>query len=131
MRHFQTHKLSKTDKWIMDFFWTSGSTDIMARDVLQYAHQCGKNWSHQNVANYLKNLQTIGMLSADVRGGKYYYHPTMSAYEYSLLPAKQVMHDVFNGSVGKFTAALTKPGPGLTDEDIEELEKLIEDYKND
>lgn len=128
MRNYKEHRLSKTDKIIMDFFWNTDETEIMARDVLQYAHEIGKNWNQQNVANYLKNLQKIGMIKSEVRNGKYYYYPIMTAIEYKMLSTKQVIQENFNGSYSAFMAALLPDDCSI--DEISALKRMLDEYEN-
>lgn len=127
MRNYKEYRLSKTDKIIMDFFWNTDKTDILARDVLQYSHEIGKSWNQQNVANYLKNLQKIGMVKSEVRNGKYYYYPTMTYTEYRMLSTKQVIQENFNGSYSNFMAALLPDDCSI--DEISELKKMLDEYK--
>lgn len=126
MKNNREHRLSKTERQIMDFFWNSELNDIMARDVLQYFYQHGKTWNQQNVATYLKNLQNIGMLRAEVRNGKYYYYPTMTEAEYRLLPARQIIEEDFHGSYGDFFMALLHPSD---ENEIDKLKDILKDYE--
>lgn len=127
MRNYKEHKLSKTDKIIMDFFWSTDKTDIMARDVLQYAYDIGKHWNQQNVANYLKNLQKIGMVKAEIRNGKYYYSTTMTEIEFHLLQTRETINSIFNGSYSSFMASIIPPN--CTREEIEELKRMLSEYE--
>lgn len=113
----------------MDFFWTTEKKDVMARDVLEHFTKEGKSWNQQNVATFLKNLQKIDMLRAEVRNGKYYYYPTMTVEQYALLPVKEAFHSFFGGSMERFVTAFTA-NLTITDEEAEELEKLIEQYND-
>lgn len=127
MRNYKEHRLSKTDQQIMDFFWDSGKKEIMARDVLQYFYAHGKTWNQQNVANYLKNLQKIGMLRAEVRNGKYFYYPTMSREDYRLLPTRKVIEEDYKGSYGDFVMALIED-TNNKDGEIDKLRNILENY---
>lgn len=129
MRNYKEHKLSKTDQIIMDFFWNTDKTDIMARDVLQYAYSIGKNWNQQNVANYLKNLQKIGMIKSNIKDGKYYYSATMTETEFQLLQTRETIENIFNGSYSSFMAAIIPPN--CSKEEIAELRKLLNEYEKE
>ncbi len=126
MKNNKERRLSKTEQVIMDYFWDSEKEEIMARDVLQYFYAQGKTWNQQNVANYLKNLQNIGMLRAEIRNGKYYYYPTMTRKEYQLLPTRRVIEEEFNGSYSAFFMALCTPTPKS---EIEKLKQILEEYE--
>lgn len=122
-------KLSKTEQQIMDFFWNSEQTDIMARDVLQHFYELGKDWNQQYVANYLKNLQKLKMLRIEVRNGKYYYYPTMTRQEYRLIPARDVLHNDYNGSYSDFFCAMFSPHSTNSAKEIEKLRQLLDEYQ--
>ncbi len=126
MKKNKEHRLSKTEKQIMDFFWDSEKKEIMARDVLQHFYEHGKTWNQQNVANYLKNLQNIGILQAEVRNGKYYYYPTMTRQEYRLMPARNILEQDFNGSYGALFCALMSPYS--SEDELARLKKILDDY---
>lgn len=111
----------------MEYFWRSENKDILARDVLQYFHTQGKSWNQQNVANYLKNLQKIGMLRTEVRNNKYYYYPTMTEEEFRLLPVRKVLEEDFHGSYSSLVAALLGP---VDAEEVKMLKKMLEEYEN-
>lgn len=120
-------KLSKTEQQIMDYFWDSEQTDIMARDVLQHFYEKGKSWNQQNIANHLKNLQKLRMLRAEVRNGKYYYYPTMTRQEYRLMPTKEILNKDYNGSYGDLFCAMAHGSSSR--EEIEELRRILDDFQ--
>lgn len=109
----------------MNFFWNCGIKDIMARDVMEFFNEHGKTWNNQATATFLKDLQNIGMLRVEIRDGKYYYYPTMSEEDYTLLPAKKILRDMYKGSMGDFITALAKP-ENLSKEEIDELRKILD-----
>lgn len=120
-------KMSKTEQQIMDYFWNSEQTDIMARDVLQYFYKKGKSWNQQNIANHLKNLQKLRLLRAEVRNGKYYYYPTMTRQEYRLMPARDILHNDYKGSYSDLFCAMAQGSS--SQEELEKLRKILDEFQ--
>lgn len=90
--------LSKTELEIMEYFWNINS-EISASDLR--AHFPDKNWSKQTISTFLKRLVHLGFLKVHkVSVVKYYYSALISKTDYELLPAKDVLYNVYNGSYG-------------------------------
>lgn len=117
--------LSKTELEIMEYFW-SVNTEVLASDLR--AHFPDKNWSKQTISTFLKRLVHLGFLKVHkVSVVKYYYSALISKTEYELLPAKEVLDNVYNGSYGNFICALLPPD---TDNDeITKLKHILADYE--
>mgnify|MGYP002513833507 CR=1 FL=1 len=109
--------LSKTELEIMDYFW-SINAEISASDLRN--HFSSKNWSKQTISTFLKRLVNLGYLKIRKESiVKYYYSVLISKEEHELLPAKDVLENVYDGSYGDFFCALM---PANTDK--KEIDKL-------
>lgn len=117
--------LSKTELEIMEYFWSSNVDEISASDLRN--HFSNKNWSKQTISTFLKRLVNFGYLKVRKASViKYYYSVLISKEEHELLPAKNVLNNVYNGSYENFVCALM---PSDTDKaEIDKLKQILADF---
>lgn len=117
--------LSKTELEIMEYFWNI-NTEITASDLRN--HFSSKSWSKQTTTTFLKRLTNLGYLKIRKESIiKYYYSALISKEEYELMPAKNVLENIYNGSYGDFMCALL---PSDTDQDeIARLKQILADFE--
>lgn len=119
--------LSKSELEIMQYIWSINS-EVTATDIRQ--HFSDKNWSKQSVGTFLKRLVKSNFLKIRQESlTKYYYSATMTEQEYSVLPAKTILKNVFNNSLSKFACALFSND--VSDDDIQKLETLLSTYEKE
>lgn len=85
-----------------------------------------KDWKKTTIATFLSRLVEKGALSAEKEGKVYYYTPIISQKEYRKSQTKNLIKNLYNGSVKDFALALFEEQK-LSVEDIEELKQIFED----
>ena len=107
----------------MEYLWGINQ-EVTAADIRN--HFAEKNWSKQAVSTFLKQLVGIGFLQRrKVSVTKFYYSVLISKEEYELLPARDVLENVYGGSYEDFICALIPP----TDKsEIDTLKQILADF---
>lgn len=117
--------LTKTELEIMQYIWKINS-EVTAKDIRE--HFSDKNWSKQSVSIFLRKLVKSNFLKVrQVSINKYYYSAAITEQEYSILPAREILKNVFNNSYSNFFCALLPDD--VTEEDIRLLEELLSFYE--
>ncbi len=117
--------LTDADSIIMEILWRDGTTTSSAirkevKNVL--------NWSRQTVNTYLNRLMEKGLVGIEeVNKRVYKYYPIISREEYAADKAKGIINKYY-GNLSHMVAGFVK-NEKITDTDLEELEKLIQDLK--
>ena len=120
--------LSKSELEIMQYIWSINS-EVTATDIR--THFSDKNWSKQSVNTFLKRLAKANYLSIRRESTiKYYYSAKITEQEYTMLPAKDILRDVFNNSISKFACALFS-SKETSEEDIHKLEEFLSTYEKE
>lgn len=118
--------LTKTELEIMHYIWSINS-EVTATDVRE--HFSDKNWSKQSVGTFLKKLVNSNFLKIRRESlTKYFYSATLTEQEYSMLPAKDILENVFNNSLSKFICAFIPND--IAEKDILEIEKYLSFLKS-
>ena len=122
--------LTETEYELMEFFWVQ-SDKVCFRDVLTYFNSVKeKNWKKQTLSTFLTILQRDGHLKADKKGRKYLYYAACEKSEYSTKWVRQLCEELFDNSIRKFLLAFSG-NQKLSAKEVDELERYIEEYKND
>ena len=115
--------LSKTELEIMKYIWSINS-EVMPKEIRE--HFSHKQWSKQAVSTFLKRLVVSGYLNMrQVSQTKYYYSATMTAEESNLLPAVDIINNVFDGSYISFIESLINHKDHFTEKELDDLQKFI------
>ncbi len=85
-----------------------------------------KNWKKTTIATFLTRLVEKGAVSAEKNGKLYYYEPLITAKEYRKAQTKNLIRNLYNGSVKDFAASLFEE-QNLTDDDIRELKAMFDE----
>ena len=123
----KNYGLTNTEMELMNIFWESTDSRFTFKELTSYTHNVlGKQWKYQTLGTYLANLQRMGLLDVDTSGKNYVYYPRCSKEEYIHQWTKKLVCSAFDNSIGKFVQAFTGGGK-LSEEEAEELKKLLED----
>ena len=115
--------LSKTKLEIMKYIWSING-EVMPKEIRE--HFSHKQWSKQAVSTFLKRLVVSGYLNMrQVSQTKYYYSATMTAEESNLLPAVDIINNVFDGSYISFIESLINHKDHFTEKELDDLQKFI------
>ncbi len=116
--------LTKTELEIMEYLW-SINCETTAREIRN--HFSNRNWSKQAMSTFLKHLSQYGYIHIRKESfTKYYYSPAITAEEYNLMPAKNIIKDHYNGSYSNFILALFDSKPISAEEMASLKERLSE-----
>ena len=83
-----------------------------------------KGWKKTTIATFLTRLVEKGALTASKVGKLYYYTPLLSEKEYRKAQTRNLIANLYNGSVKDFAVSLFEEQK-LSNEDIEELRSIF------
>lgn len=124
----QKYGLSDAEYELMEFIWKS-EHPLTFRDIEDYlAKNTDKNWKKQTLHTYLTRLVEKGALQSSPRiGRRHMYAPSMSKEEYISHWTHSFLDESFSGSLGNFVSALTGDTGKLSQKDIEELRRYLDE----
>ncbi|MFY9176652.1 MAG: BlaI/MecI/CopY family transcriptional regulator [Caldicoprobacterales bacterium] len=117
--------LTEADSIIMEILWRDGVSTSMkiqkeVKDIL--------NWSRQTVNTYLNRLMEKGLVGVKEGNRRSYsYYPIVSREEYAADKANSVISKYY-GNLPHMIARFVE-AEKITDDDLDELERLIQDLK--
>ena len=117
--------LSEADKIIMDIIWDKGEVD---NGQIMESLDGFRDWSRHTVKTYLRRLyekELVGIRQINPR--KNVYYPLISKAAYMAEESSIYLKDHYK-SISHMVAGLLEREK-ISKEEINELEKLIEDYK--
>lgn len=118
MTRFQ--KLSETEMEVMQIIWGSDQP-ITSGELLDFfALKKGKEWKGQTIATFLARLVEKGVLISTKQGRANTYKPRITPEEYKRLEAKNVLDNLYEGSVKNFLVALYD-GKKLENDELSEI----------
>lgn len=117
--------LTEADSIIMEILWRDG---ISTSSAIQKEVKGVLNWSRQTVNTYLNRLMEKGLVGVE-EGSKrvYRYYPIVSREEYAADKAKSIINKYY-GNLSHMIAGFVE-NEKITDEDLDQLERLIQDLK--
>jgi len=117
--------LSEADKIIMDIIWEKGKADNSA---IMAALDGYRDWSRHTVKTYLRRLNEKGLVGVQqINPRKNIYYPLISKADYMAEESSVYLKDHYS-SLSHMVAGLLEREK-ISDDEIDELEKLIEDYR--
>ncbi len=117
--------LSEADYAVMEILWSQGEADnaLICKTLLDKF-----GWSRQTVGTYLKRLVEKGLVTTAQKNKRdYIYTPAVAKAEYGADVTGSYLNKYF-GSLSHMVAGLMQ-NEQISDEEIEDLEKLIREYK--
>lgn len=85
-----------------------------------------KGWKKTTIATFLARLTEKGAILGEKQGKLYYYTPLISQKEYRKSQIKNLITNLYNGSVRDFAVSFFEEQK-LSEEDIEELRAIFDD----
>jgi len=113
--------LSPHEEQIMQIFWKLEKAIV--REVL--THIPDPKPPYTTLASHIKQLENKGYLSHKSFGNTNEYYPLVSRNDYQSKTFNHVIKNYFDGSAKNMMSYMVKENQ-LSDKDIEELQKLIE-----
>jgi len=112
---------------VMDILWAEAP--LAASDIAERLTS-KTNWNVKTVKTLLSRLVEKRVLTHEQDGRRYLYRPAVSRKTYAQNATSHFADRLFGGRAALLVAHLAE-AQGLTDEDIDELEALVEDLKRD
>ncbi len=84
---------------------------------------------YTTLASSIKLLEKKGYLGHKAYGTTNEYFPLVTQGEYSKKSINRMVNQFFEGSVGNFLSFMVKE-KNISDKEIQDLQKLIDDYEN-
>ncbi len=115
--------LTKTESRLAEIIWKH---EPLASSEL--VRLCGTEmeWKKTTTYTMLKKLENKGLFSNE--GGT--IHSLVTKEEFAALQSREFISECFGGSLPRFFAAFTR-GKELNDQEVEELQKMIDQYKGE
>lgn len=116
------YELTNREFEIMTIFWEN-EDGVSFGEVHAYVNELGKKLKRQSVNTYIQNLIAKGYVRAEGEERHKLYYPALKQQEYNSIMAKQMVNQLFGGSLKKFIVAFSKEG--LTEKEVQELKALL------
>jgi len=117
--------LTKYEEALMRIFWNLKRA--LVRDVLNELPDPKPPYT--TLASNIKLLEKKGFLNHKTYGNILEYFPTISQSDYRKTSFNELVEDYFEGSVENVLSFMVKE-KGLSEKDMEELQKLIDNMGN-
>ncbi|MCR9016824.1 BlaI/MecI/CopY family transcriptional regulator [Aquiflexum gelatinilyticum] len=117
--------LTKYEESLMRIFWKLNKA--LVRDVLNELPEPKPPYT--TLASNIKLLEKKGYLDHRTYGNIHEYFPTITQTEYRKTSFNELLEDYFEGSVENVLSFMVKE-KGLSEKDMEELQKLIDNMGN-
>ncbi len=119
-------QITQAELEVMKVLWRAPG--LAASDVAS-ALEDQQDWTIKTVKTLLARLVEKGALKTEADGRRYLYHPEIKEADYRKRAAGQFVDRVFDGRAAPLVAHLAD-ARGLSPDDIEELESLLERLKS-
>lgn len=116
--------ISDAESVVMQALWDSG--EATAEDLIA-AVAAPNGWAEPTVRTLINRLLTKKALTAVREGRRYRYRPLLAREDWLAGESASVLDRLFGGRVAPLVAHFSEQGR-LSQKDIDELRKLIEDF---
>lgn len=123
----QKYGLSEAEYQLMELIWEAGHSLSFGEIETYLIEHTDKKWKKQTLHTYLTRLIKKGALKMIGNGRKHLYEPAMLKEEYISYWTHSFLEDSFGGSLGNFVSALTGNAGKLSQKDIEELRRYLDE----
>ncbi len=120
MKYLQ--RLSDSEKEIMEVIWGLEEPVTTAILLDRFSH---KGWKIQTLSTFLTRLVEKGVLRVEKQGKSNVYAPALSPAEYRRREARQVVEELYHGSLPDFLTAFYGGG-SVSPEELAELRQWFE-----
>ena len=115
--------ISDSELEFMKVLWKAGEA-VNSQYISDAVEE--KGWKRTTISTFLTRLVEKGVLSAEKRGKFYYYIPLISQKEYRKSQTKNLIANLYNGSIKDFAVSLFEEQT-ISEEDLKELKAIFED----
>ncbi len=120
-------RITTAEFQVMDVLWNENP---VAASAVAERLERETGWSLKTVKTLLSRLVEKGAVSHQPDGRRYLYRPLISRDEHAQHAARKLADQLFGGRAAPLVAHLAE-SKGLTDEDVRDLEKILEEFKRD
>ena len=118
-------KISDAELEIMKVVWANGEKPTFFDYLIDELATRGKPWQKNTLITLLNRLVNKGFLKAKKIGRCNEYTPLVSEMEYQTTQTRNFLNKIYEGNVKGLVSNLIS-GDLLTDEEYEELKKMLE-----
>ena len=117
--------ISNSEWYVMECLWEASPKTLM-----QIVEECGKKagWAKSTCTTMVKRMDAKGLIRHEEGGRAKLFYPVVRREDVVVRQTKDFLHRIYQGSVGLLMNTLVEQD-GLTDEDIDELEQILEQCK--
>jgi BlaI family transcriptional regulator, penicillinase repressor len=119
-------KISGAESLVMEVLW-SADRPLAAEEVK--AGLADEDWNEATVRTFLTRLVKKKAVSQAKDGRRYLYAPLIRRGDYVHAESKSLVDRLFDGQIGPFFAHFAER-ENLSDEEIAELKRLVEELSN-
>ncbi|MFY2763674.1 BlaI/MecI/CopY family transcriptional regulator [Arenimonas sp. MALMAid1274] len=116
--------ISDAESVVMQALWAAG--EATAEDLIA-AVAAPNAWAEATVRTLINRLLTKGAIEAEREGRRYRYRPLLARNDWVAEESVGMVDRVFGGRVAPLVAHFSEQGR-LSQADVDELRKLIEDF---
>ena len=120
-------RITEAEAKVMEALWRS--SPLTAEQVIAEV-AAGEGWSETTVKTLLSRLLAKKAIAAKRDGRRYLYRPRIPREDYVAAESRDLLDRLFAGKLAPFVAQFSERHD-LTDEEIEELRKLVTRLKNE
>ncbi|MDY4078933.1 MAG: BlaI/MecI/CopY family transcriptional regulator [Clostridium sp.] len=120
-------KLTNEEMNLMKIMWELKREVTPSELLLIIEETRGKKWAKQTIGTILGRMVDKGVITCSKRGRNNYYIPTVTVKEYEQLEAREVLSNMYKGSIKNFLSALYYDKKKMSKKDIEELKEWFSD----
>ena len=115
--------ISDSELEVMKVIWNK-NRPVTSLDIVEAFEN--KGWKKTTIGTFLTRLVEKGALSAEKQGKLYYYTPLISQKNYRMSQTKNLISNLYGGSIKDFAVSLFEE-QSIYEEDIKELKSIFVD----
>lgn len=119
-------KVTNSEWYVMSCLWDESPLTLM-QIVPLLEEMVG--WSKSTCATMLRRMTQKGLIGFEEKGKTKYFYPFVKKEAVVVQETRDFLKRIYNGSVSLMMSSLIG-GEGLTGEDIDELQKLLDAEKD-
>ncbi|WP_010278145.1 BlaI/MecI/CopY family transcriptional regulator [Paenibacillus senegalensis] len=117
--------ITEAESEVMKLLWQEAP--LSSKEIISRLGQ-QMQWSDQTIKTFLNRLHKKKAIRFEKSNRNYLYYPLISYDDYLKAENRSFLDRVYKGAVGMMCAKFLEEEP-LTEEDIEELQKILESKK--
>ncbi|MCH1918280.1 BlaI/MecI/CopY family transcriptional regulator [Shewanella sp. A3A] len=120
-------EISNAELTILNLLWQRAPQS--AQEIIEQLASAN-DWQDKTVKTLLNRLVNKQAIGFDKQGRAYSYYPLIKQSEYQLKESESFIQRIFSGRVAPLVAGFAKQKK-LTEQDVNELQQLIDQWKKD